>query len=118
MFADYAYEHGVNSVRVKGRSNRTAFYSSIQAVLGKCTCKYDYAGTAKHKVVSLPNEQCRVLEETLDWLQAHDGPDQQFFFNEVIANMYMHESKEWKQGGSGVWGGPSKQRIQSKKSKL
>ena len=28
-------------------------YSTIQAVLNECTCKYNYAGTAKHIVVHL-----------------------------------------------------------------
>ena len=26
-------------------------YSTLQAVLNECTCKYNYAGTAKHRVV-------------------------------------------------------------------
>ena len=48
MFAQKAGELG----GTKLGSNRK-HYSTIQAVLNECTCKYNYAGAAKHVVTQL-----------------------------------------------------------------
>ena len=46
-------------------------YSTLQAVLNECTCKYNYAGTAKHVATQLyeggDNGVCEVLLKSVEW---------------------------------------------------
>ena len=38
--------------KVKGAKKAKSHYSSVQAVINECTCKYRYEGTCKHKLIS------------------------------------------------------------------
>ena len=51
MFQCKAEDPG--GTKVKGAKNAKSHYSSVQAVINECTCKYTYAGTAKHKLINL-----------------------------------------------------------------
>ena len=48
MFAQKSSEPGGSKL---GSNKR--HYSTIQAILNECTCKYNYAGAAKHVVTQL-----------------------------------------------------------------
>ena len=39
---------GSRSIALKGK--KTRWYDTIQCVAGSCTCKYDYEGTARHRL--------------------------------------------------------------------
>ena len=71
--------------------NRAAAYHSIQAVAKKgCVCFDRYAGTAKHRLVKLPDNNCGVLSRCLDWVRRVLGTrnGDRMFFNQAIANRY------------------------------
>ena len=52
--------------------SRHKMYSTVQAVLNGCCCKYEYEGVAKHMVNKLYEETdngvCQVLLESLEWI--------------------------------------------------
>ena len=85
MFVDVPNSLGSNSTKVKSRGATMSHYNTIQAVVGDCSCKYSYEGTARHPLFHLPDPKCRVLSDALEW--AHDG-DQNELFNELVANAY------------------------------
>ena len=72
MFAQKSGEPG----GTKLGSNKK-HYSTIQAVLNECTCKYNYAGTAKHVVTQLyeggDNGVCEVLLKSVEWANGKSG---------------------------------------------
>ena len=75
----------------------------MQGVTGSCTCKYAYAGTAKHPLIHLPDLKNAevMMMSTLEWVHdkcsliySHQAkgsvasalvPSQ---FNELVANRY------------------------------
>ena len=64
---------------------RAAAYQSIQAVDQGCLCVDRYAGTARHRRVKLPDNNCGVLSRCLDWVHGVLGTR---VFNQAIANRY------------------------------
>ena len=69
---------------------RVGAYKSLQATTGFCTCSDRYPGTRGHRVVNLPNRQCEVLSEILDWTHdaLHVSTGDALEFNQVVANQY------------------------------
>ena len=66
-------------------------YSTIQAILNECTCKYNYAGTAKHVVAQLyegDNGVCEVLLKSAKWVNDKLGLERSLQFNELVTNQY------------------------------
>ena len=74
-------------------------YSTVQAVLNECTCKYDYEGAAKHTLNHLwegkDNGVCQVLLNSLEWVKHNLGLERSLLFNEVVANEYAHIKEEY-----------------------
>ena len=86
MFAQKSCEPG----GTKLGSNRK-HYSTIQAVLNECTCKYNYAGAAKHVVTQLyegDNGVCEVLLKSVEWVNDKLGLERSLQFNELVTNQY------------------------------
>ena len=82
-------EAGDSSIQVRGKKTKFPNYCSIQAVFSPCKCKYDYAGTARHPVVQLPNDDFGVMDDVLHLLRIKcDFLSEGDPFNEVVINTY------------------------------
>ena len=94
MFAKKAGELG----GTKLGSNRK-HYSTIQAVLNECICKYNYEGAAKHIVSQLfqgrDNGVCEVLLKSVEWVNDKLGLERSLQFNELVTNEYEHAKQEY-----------------------
>ena len=68
------------------------FYSTLQAVMNECTCKYNYAGTARHVVVQLREDEhngvCEVMSKSMEWVNDKLGLERSLQFNELVTNQY------------------------------
>ena len=75
------------------------FYSTLQAVVNECTCKYNYAGTARHVVVQLRegehNGVCEVLSKSMEWVNDKLGLERSLEFNELVTNQYDIGKEEY-----------------------
>ena len=94
MFAQKSSEPGGTKL---GSNKR--HYSTIQAILNECTCKYNYAGAAKHIVTQLyeggDNGVCEVLLKSVEWVNDKLGLERSLQFNELVTNEYEHAKEEY-----------------------
>ena len=82
-------EAGNRSIQVRGKQSTKTQFCSKQAVFSPCNCKYDYAGTARHPVVQLPNDDFGVMDDVLHLLRVKcDFLSKGDPFNEVVINTY------------------------------
>ena len=93
MFQSKASELGGTKLGSKHK-----MYSTVQAVLNGCCCKYEYEGVGKHIVNKLyegtDNGVCQVLLESLEWINHMFGLEKGLEFNEIVANQYVHNRGE------------------------
>ena len=96
MFEAKGREPG--GTKVKGTKNAKSHYSTVQAVIGECTCKYTYEGTVKHKLINLREDKdngvCEVLLKSLSWVHEKFRLERSLHFNELVANEYEHRKEE------------------------
>ena len=94
MFEAKAGEPGGSKLGSKRK-----FYSTVQAVLNGCCCKYEYEGASKHIVNKLyegtDNGVCQVLLKSLEWTNQMFGVEKGLQFNEIVANQYVHNMGEY-----------------------
>ena len=84
--------HGLRSVQLRGKRLRPAAYLSIQCVSGRCTCKYAYAATARHRVWRVSD--WKPFQDACDWLHNEHHVDWPDRFNEIVANVYSRPQNQ------------------------
>ena len=88
---DLAVKHGVRCVQLKGNA-KILWYHTIQCVTGGCTCKYDYAATARNFV--FPAEFVQPFPAVLDWVHSQHQVRRQNYFDQFVANVYSRASNQ------------------------
>ena len=88
--ADIAYLHGPRSVDLKGSR---LWYRTIQCTTGQCTCKYDYAGTARNPVFK--TQDLQPFKHVCEWLHSTHKVARQDHFDEVVANIYSRPADQY-----------------------
>jgi hypothetical protein len=84
-------ETGVRKIQAK--ANRGIhYYNTMQVVTGHCTCKYDYATTAKHPLFRL--KDVPPLQTATSWLKEKCKAPPAQMFNEIVANVYSRNRNE------------------------
>jgi len=82
---DIGLQFGTRAVDLKGRSGPAA-YRTIQCTSGKCTCKYDYAATARHTLWK--TKDVKPFSAVSDWLHDEIKVERWLHFDEIVANIY------------------------------
>ena len=77
---------GTRAVDLKGDRPGPPEYRTIQCTAGKCTCKYAYAATARHKLFK--TFEVKPFSDVCDWLHKTHKVDRQEYFDEIVANIY------------------------------
>ena len=94
MFDQKSRENGGTKLGVNKK-----FDSTLQAVMNECTCKYNYAGTARHVVVQLREDEhngvCEVMSKSMEWVNDKLGLERSLEFNELVTNQYDIEKEEY-----------------------
>ena len=81
-----ANTNGTRAVDLKGNRSGAAAHRTIQCVAGICTCKYDYAATARHKLWK--TSDVKPFSVVCDWLHDVHKVDRWEYFDEIVANIY------------------------------
>ena len=81
-----ANTQGPRYVDLKGDRPGPPTYRTIQATAGKCTCKYAYAATARHKLFK--TFEVKPFSDVCDWLHEAHNVGRLEYFDEIVANIY------------------------------
>ena len=83
---------GPRQVDLKGNRTGPLAYRTIQCASGRCICKYEYAGTARHRLWRVSD--WKHFQDACDWLHNEHNVDWPDRFDALVANVYSRSQNQ------------------------